>query len=409
MQLGSTRTFLGVTVIAVVCLIACVMAAGLRADASAEAGLRAEALAAAGLPAVALAKAGPAQNAQDTPTMTDEVFKSVTLLKGIPVDTFFDAMGMFANAMGNDCTFCHSPTAALDRAAFAVSTPRILRARQMIVMMNTINTNFFGGRPRVTCFTCHGGNQSPRSDPNLALQYSAPPEDPNVRDFPADTRISADQIFDKYLQAIGGAERLAALSSFVAKGTYSGFDTAFEKVPVEIFAKAPGQYTTVVHMSGGNSVRTFNGRNGWMAGPDTPMPLVTLTAGNLDRARLEAILSFPGGIRQAFSQWRVGRAVLGDQEVMVVQAVDAGQPVVNLYFDPSGLLIRLVRWTQTPVGFVPTQIDYADYREVAGVKIPFHKTVTQTYMQMDVDLSEVQPNVSVDPARFAKPAPFQRG
>ena len=392
MQLGSTRTFLGVTVIAVVCLIACVMAAGLRAEALAKAG-----------------QAGPAQNAQDTPTMTDEVFKSVTLLKGIPVDTFFDAMGMFANAMGNDCTFCHSPTAALDRAAFAVSTPRILRARQMIVMMNTINTNFFGGRPRVTCFTCHGGNQSPRSDPNLALQYSAPPEDPNVRDFPADTRISADQIFDKYLQAIGGAERLAALSSFVAKGTYSGFDTAFEKVPVEIFAKAPGQYTTVVHMSGGNSVRTFNGRNGWMAGPDTPMPLVTLTAGNLDRARLEAILSFPGGIRQAFSQWRVGRAVLGDQEVMVVQAVDAGQPVVNLYFDPSGLLIRLVRWTQTPVGFVPTQIDYADYREVAGVKIPFHKTVTQTYMQMDVDLSEVQPNVSVDPARFAKPAPFQRG
>ena len=401
MQLGSQRTFLGATAIAVTCLGGA-MASGLRAEASAEPGLRTEALAKAG-------QAGPAPNAQEAPTMTEEVFKSVVLLKGIPVDTFFDAMGMFANAMGNDCTFCHSPNAALDRAAFALPTPRILRARQMIVMMNTINTNFFGGRPRVTCFTCHGGNQSPRSDPNLALQYSTPPEDPNVRDFPADTQISADQVFDKYLQAIGGAERLARLSSFVAKGTYSGFDTAFEKVPVEIFAKAPGQFTTIVHMSAGNSVRAFNGRNGWMAGPDTPMPLMTLTAGNLDRARLEAMLSFPAGIRQAFSQWRVGRAVLGDQEVMVVQALDAGQPVVNLYFDPSGLLVRLVRWTQTPVGFVPTQIDYADYREVAGVKIPFHKTVTQTYMQMDVDLSEVQPNVSVDAARFAKPAPFQRG
>jgi len=134
-----------------------------------------------------------------------------------------------------------------------------------------------------------------------------------------------------------------------------------------------------------------------------------LTAGNLDRARLEAILSFPAGIRQAFSRSRVGRAVLGDEEVLVVQGIDAGQPVVNLYFDPSGLLVRLVRWTQTPVGFVPTQIDYADYREVAGVKIPFHKTVTQTYMRMDVELSEVQPNVSVDAARFAKPAPFKRG
>ncbi len=93
----------------------------------------------------------------------------------------------------------------------------------------------------------------------------------------------------------------------------------------------------------------------------------------------------------------------------MVQGTDAGQPVVNLYFDPSGLLVRLVRWTQTPVGFVPTQIDYADYREVAGVKIPFHKTVTQTYMRMDVELSDVQTNGSVDAARFAKPAPFKRG
>jgi hypothetical protein len=390
MQLGSRPMFLGATAITVVCLLGGAMAAGLRAEASAEAG-----------------QAGPARNAQDTPTMADEVFKSVVLLKGIPIDTFLDAMGMFANAMGNDCTFCHSPKAALDRAEFAVPTPRILRARQMIAMMNTINENFFGGRPRVTCFTCHGGNQSPRSDPNLALQYSVPPEDPNVRDFPADTRISANQVFDKYLQAIGGAERLARLSSFVAKGTYSGFDTAFEKVPVEIFAKSPGQYTTIVHMSAGNSVRTFNDRNAWMAGPDTPVPLLTLTAGNLDRARLEAILAFPAGIRQAFSQWRVGRAVLGDQEVLVVQAIDAGQPVVNLYFDPSGLLVRLVRWTLTPVGFVPTQIDYSDYRDVAGVKIPFHKTVTQTYMQMNVELSEVQPNVAVDAARFARPAPFK--
>jgi hypothetical protein len=179
----------------------------------------------------------------------------------------------------------------------------------------------------------------------------------------------------------------------------------FEQVPVEIFAKGPDQHTTIVHLSAGDSVRTYNGRNGWMAGPDTPFPLMTLTGGNLDRARLEAMLSFPAGIRQAFSQWRVGRVVMSDQEVQVVQATEAGQPVANLYFDESGLLVRLVRWTQTPVGFVPTQIDYADYREVAGVRIPFRRTVSQTYMQMIVELSEVQPNVPIDTARFARPAP----
>lgn len=381
MRFGSARAFLAATAIAVVCLLSVAMAGG---------------------------QAASPQDAQANPPMVEDVFNSVALLRGIPVDTFFETMGMFAAAMGNDCTFCHVKEAYFDKAAFADPTPRIMRARQMIVMMNAINKTYFGGEPRVTCFTCHSGNQSPRSDPNLALQYGTPPEDPNARDFPTDPTVSADQVFDRYLEAIGGTERLAGLSSFVARGTYTGFDTAFAKVPVEIVAKAPNQQSMLVHMSGGDSVSTYDGRNGWVAGPFTPLPLLTLSGGNLDRARLEAMLWFPAGIPQAFDQWRVGRAVLGDEEVMVVQGTDAGQPVVNLSFDESGLLVRLVRWTQTPVGSVPTQIDYADYREVAGVRVPFRRIVSQTYMQMSIELSDVQPNVEIDAARFARPAPASR-
>ena len=374
MRPGSRRAFLGAAAVAVVCL--------------------------AGVATVAVR----AQTGDATP-MTDTTFKNIMLLKGIPVDTFFDAMGMFANAMGNDCTYCHAPTAALDRNAFAVATPRIQRARQMIVMMNAINKQYFAGQPRVTCFTCHGGNQSPRSDPNIALQYSTPPEDPNVRDFPTDPTGSADQIFDRHLQAVGGAARLAALKSFTAKGTYEGFDTAFEKVPVEIFAQAPNRYATTVHMSAGNSLRVYNGTGGWISGPDTPVPLLTLTSGNLDRARLESLVAFPVGLKQAFSQWRVGRAVMNDEEVRVLQASENGAPVVNLYFDESGMLVRIVRWTVTPVGFVPTQIDYSDFRDVAGVKMAFKKVVSQTFMRMTVELTDVQPNGAIDAARFAKPTP----
>jgi zinc protease len=287
-------------------------------------------------------------------------------------------------------------------------TPRMQRARQMIGMMQTINKNFFGGAPRVTCFTCHHGNQSPRSDPNIALQYSTPEEDPNARDFTTDATLSADKIFEKYLQAVGG-NNLAKLTSFAAKGTYAGFDTLFEKVPVDIFAKAPNQYTTIVHMKAGNSIRAFNGTNGWMAGPDTAIPLVTLTEGNLDRARLEAIVAFPSGIPKAYPHWRIGRAVLNEEEVTVVQGInDDRQPIANLYFAPSGLLVRAVRWTLTPVGFVPTQIDYSDFRDVAGVKVPFKRVVSQTFMQMTVELTDVQPNATVDAARFARPAPAPR-
>jgi hypothetical protein len=314
-------------------------------------------------------------------------------------------MGMFANAMGQDCTFCHVANAYFDKSAFAEHTPRIQRARQMIGMMNAINDQFFAGEPRVTCFTCHHGNVSPPSDPNLALQYGEPTEDPNVRDFPVYTVVSPEQLFDKYLQAIGGAERLAKLTSFAAKGLYSGFDTGFDKVPLELYAKAPAQQAMMVDLSIGRSVRIFDGRQGWRAGPDTPIPLVTLTDQMLEGARLEAMLAFPAAIRQAFPEWRVGRTAIDDREVMIVQGLSEGQPRANFYFDETGLLVRMLRWTRTPVGIVPTQIDFEDYREVAGVRMPFRREVFQTYMQMIVELTDVQPNVPIDAARFARPAP----
>ena len=369
MKLGSTRTFVGGAAIAFASLV------------------------------------GAGVTAQENPPMAGDVFKSVMLLRGIPVDTFFEAMGMFANAMGNDCTFCHVSEAVFDKAKFADSTPRIQKARQMIVMMNAINKQYFAGQTRVTCFTCHGGSDRPRAEPDLALQYAEPVFDPNAREIPPDPRLSANQVFDKYIQALGGADRLAKLTSYVAKGSYSGFDTSFDKIPVEIYAAAPNLMTMVTHLSTGINTKAYNGRSGWMAGPDTPLPLVTLTAGNLDRARLEAMVAFPAAIRQAFSEWRVGLAVIGDQGVTIVQGLQGGQPAANFYFDDTGLLVRLVTWTRTPVGFVPTQIDYGDYRDVAGVKVPFQRTVSQTYMRMSIELTDVQPNVAIDRKIFERPAP----
>ena len=378
MIFGSGRAFRGATAIAVVCLLGVAMAGG---------------------------RAAAAQDTQANPPMVEDVYSSVALLRGIPVDTFFETMGMFASAMGNDCTFCHASAAYFDRAAFASPTPRIMRARQMIVMMRAINEMYFAGEPRVTCFTCHGGSNVPREEPILSLQYGPPVENPNDQGFPLYPLVSADQVFDEYLEALGGADQVAGLSSFTAKGTYSGFDTAFAEVPVEIFANAPNQSAMIVHMFNGDSFRTYDGSGGWMAGPDTPVPLLTLTGGNLGRAGVQATLSFPAGIRDAFSEWRVGRTDIDDREVRIVQGSNGDQPLVNLYFDAPGLLVRVVTWTETPAGIVPTEIDYSDYRDVAGVMMPFRWTVTQTYMQMNIALSEVQPNVAIDAARFVQPAP----
>ena len=340
------------------------------------------------------------------PQMAEDVFKNLQIIKGIPVDEFMDTMGMFSAATSMNCTDCHTSDSTTTWDKFANDTPLKQTARRMMLMVNAINKENFKGVRAVTCYTCHNGARRPRVVPSLMVQYGAPVEDPNeIETFPNTPGPSADEVFEKYIQALGGVQRLAQLTSFTAKGTYTGYDTEQTKAPVEIFAKAPAQRTTIVHAPFGDSVRTYDGRSGWIASADKPLPLMTLTGGNADGAKVDAMVFFPAQLKQAFNQWRVTSTVIDDKEVRVLQGTNPRQPPVNLYFDESGLLVRLVRFVDTAVGRVPMQIDYADYREVSGVKVPFRWTATWTDGQSTTQLNELQPNVQIDAARFAKPAP----
>jgi hypothetical protein len=170
---------------------------------------------------------------------------------------------------------------------------------------------------------------------------------------------------------------------------------------------APNQRAAIVRSSSGDSATVFDGRSGWIAAPFRPVPVLALAGGDLDGARLDAELLFPVRIRQTLGRWRVGqRIAIDDREVEVVQGTSAGGITATLYFDAeTGLLRRQVRYVESPVGRLPTHVDYADYREVAGVKMPFRWTVTWLDGRDTIELTEVRPNVTVDAARFAKPAP----
>jgi len=341
--------------------------------------------------------------------LSDQVFKNIQILKGIPVDQFMDAMGMFSASLGYDCSSCHSQDIHYDRAAFATTTPLITRARQMINMMNGLNEANFGGRPRVTCFTCHRGNPSPEDVPSLALQYADVVDDPNAMTLVRNRNVMPDQVFAKYMQALGGPQRVAALTSFTARGTYGGFNTGGADIPIEINAKAPNQRMQIVHAPDADNVKTFNGQKAWVAEGWRPLPLMELTGGNLEGARIEALTLFPATIKDAFTGWQVGTATIDDKPVQVLQGRSAGQPVpVNFYFDEGGLLVRTVRWNRTPVGTVPTQMDFSDYRDVAGVKMPFKTVITWTDGQNTITLNQIQVNVPIDAATFATPKPFVR-
>jgi Photosynthetic reaction centre cytochrome C subunit len=353
-------------------------------------------------------------SSQEKPLISDELFKNIQVLKGIPVDEFLDTMGMFAAATGLNCTDCHIPESGGSWARYADDNQLKRTTRGMVVMVNSINKSYFGGRQGITCYSCHNGNRRPRVIPSLAVQYAVDPiiDDPFEITQSVSGAPTADAVLDKYISAVGGAARLATMTSFVAEGTYRGFDD-FEMFPFQIFSKTPNQRTTIQHSQYGDITTTYDGRTGWLAAPteNKPTPVMGLTGGNLEGAGVEAELAFPGRIKQLLAGWVVGPLrVIGDREVRILQGKKASGTPVSLYFDEeSGLLVRLVRYSaETPVGRVPIQVDYEDYRDVSGIKIPFKWTSTWTDGRTVFELKSVQLNAAIDAARFAKPSPPAR-
>jgi hypothetical protein len=357
--------------------------------------------------------AAPAPSAAQQPLLSEQAFKNVQVLRGIPVKEFMETMGFFAAALSLNCSDCHSGGG--DWASYAEDTPIKQTTLRMILMVNAINRANFSGAPAVTCYTCHRGSPRPKVIPSLAQQYAEPAdEDPDeiaLNPFVRVT-ITAEQILDRYIQATGGAAAAARLTSYTAKGTYEGFDSDFEQVPVDIYARAPDMRATVTHMRGGDSTVTYDGREAWAAAPQdlTPVTLLSLGGAALEGARLDAQLAFPGQIKQILTDWRTGFPALriDDRPVDVIEGRTPSGAGIKLYFDrETGFLVRSVRYSKTAVGTVPISVAYSNYVDVPGlgVKIPYTWQVTWTNGRGTYNVTSLQPNVAIDAARFGRPTP----
>jgi len=340
--------------------------------------------------------------------MVDDVFRNVQALKGIGVDDFMLTMGIMSAAVGSDCVGCH-PSAGTDHVDWALDTPRKRTARRMVQMVASINRDNFNGRQVVTCWTCHRGRDRPVTTPTLDVVYGPPVDESDDVLTPARGVATVDQVLDKYLRAIGGAGNTARVTSFVATGKSVGYRGFGGGGVVEVAAEAPDKRATHIsfpeYPDRGVSVRTYDGRSGWIATPLAVVPKYELAGSERDGARLDAMLSFPAQVTQALTSLRVGPpSTIGDKDVTVLQGNGPNGTLATLYFDDaSGLLVRMVRHGRSPIGRVPTQVDYADYRDVGGIKFPFRWTFAWLDGRDNFEFSEVKLNVPIDPAAFGEP------
>jgi photosynthetic reaction center cytochrome c subunit len=369
--------------------------------------------------------------AQDKPLLAEQVFKNIQVLRGIPVDDFLGTMGIMAAALQFDCSDCHV-AAGTEKVDWAADTPRKQMARLMVTMVATINKNNFGGRQLVTCWTCHRNRDKPLVTPVMATIYGIPTVEPDdvIPQIPGTP--SPDSILDKYIEAAGGAQRLAGLTSFVGKGTSVSFGGFGGGGDVELVAQAPDKRATIIifkqETGRGDQIRAYDGRTGWLRTPLNVLGEFQLTGSDLDGARIDAQLSFPGQIKQILTNLRTGppttiadlpaptsqsvlqQNVATDQThvVDVVQGTGPRGMLVTLYFDrQSGLLLRELRYGSSPIGRIPTQIDFADYRDVNGIKLPFRITFAWLDGRDSIVLNNIATNVAIDATKFGRPAPLK--
>lgn len=341
------------------------------------------------------------QGGQNSPSgesakKTEEVFKNIQVLKGIPSNQLIPAMEFISSSLGVECSFCHV------EGHFEKDDKKPKKtAREMMQMMFALNKNSFEGHREVTCYSCHRGARNPVGTPiaDSELASNFPPADSGAQKLPA-SLPSPSQLLDSYIQALGGAAALEKITSRVEKGTenFRG-----QSVSVERFTQTPEKQALIRHLAAGESATVIDGHSGWFVIPGRPAR--EMHGADLDAARMDADLQFPLHIRQLFPELRVEYPeTVAGRAAYLLLGIREGQPPTKFYFDEqSGLLVRMVRYAESPLGRDPTQIDYADYRDVDGVQIPFRVTLSQPGSTSTIQMGAVRQNIQIDNSKFAKP------
>ncbi|MGA7753218.1 MAG: c-type cytochrome, partial [Candidatus Sulfotelmatobacter sp.] len=330
-----------------------------------------------------------------SPKTAEAVFKNLKVLNSIPSDQLLPSMRFIASSLGVECGFCHVEGHFDDDTKKEKQT-----ARSMMRMMSAINHNHFDGMREVTCYSCHRGSPRPMDIPAVAGEVA--PRAADLGDSRPQTQLpTADQIIENFIRALGGADALEKITTRIEKGS---IQIDGKSLGVELFDKGTDKELFIQHAPAGDSITGLDGNSGWVSVPNRPMR--DLTGSDLDAARADADLQFALHLGEIFPDLRVEYPETVDgREAYMVVGVREGRPAWKFFFDSqSGLLVRTVRYADSPLGLDPTQIDYGDYRVVDGVKTPFTWTIARPGSRFVILVREVLQNVPIDDEKFRRPS-----
>jgi len=340
----------------------------------------------------------------------EQTRKNIQVLKGLREPELYRVMNFMAVSLGEECDFCHVVTGRDPKTNQRIwawesdDKPEKQAGRrmlQMVLLINGSNKVDFT-QNSVTCWTCHRGQTTTVGLPPMPLAKSGhegllqKPTTPPPR--PA--RPSVEEIFARYLQAIGGANASSTKTLFL-KGTRVASQN--RNVVNEITLSFPDKLLVLTPTAQGAVKQILSGENGWVL---SGANLRTLSATEVADARrgLQALF---GVVKIAHSP---GMQLAGVEKIdgreMWVVATSTPERMMTYYFDAeTGLLRRMRTVNHTEALPIPEQVDFEDYRDVDGVKLPFtiRSSGIDTYDSWTRTFTDVKRNAAVDDSLFAQP------
>ena len=255
------------------------------------------------------AQSGAQPPAPSPSKTTEQVYKNIQVLKGIPSDQLVPAMQFIASSLGVQCDFCHMP------GAFEKDDKKPKQmARKMMQMMIIINQENFDSHREVTCNTCHRGSPRPVAIPVISADATPPLPQGLDDDKPPANLPSVDQILAKYVQAVGGMDAISKITSRTATGKITLGPRQF---PVQIFYKSPNESAVVTQLPNGDSATIYNNQQGWSSTPGRSVR--DMSSSDIASAALDADLQFPADANHVFKELKVtGEEKIGDKATYAI-------------------------------------------------------------------------------------------
>jgi hypothetical protein len=349
------------------------------------------------------------QSAQG-PKPVEQTFKNIQVLKGLRDSELYRVMNFMAVSIGKQCTFCHvikgkDPKTGQNIWAWeSDEKPEKQTGRRMLQMVLQINgsNKIDFTENSVTCFTCHRGQITTVGLPSMPLARSGHEgmNDP-VPPSPAPrTPPSIEEIFARYIQAIGGDSANNSKTLFMKATRVASQNRS---VPNDIYLSSPDKVLVVSTTPQGSVRQILAGDNGWVLNGAN---LRTLSPAEVAEAR-RGLQSLFGVVKVTHSpeMQLAGTEKIDGRDMWVVASSIPERRITYDFDAETGLLRRKTTIIHTIALPIPEQVDFEDYRDVDGVKMPFtiRSSGIDTYDSWTRTFTEIKRNIEVDDSMFAQP------